>query len=68
MRSLMEDYVVVPLVDGRPAATQEELEQCALSVYDSADPDVLRIVPRQVTYRDEKSETHSAWALAIVPL
>lgn len=68
MRSLMEDYVVVPLVDGRPAATQEELEQCALSVQDSEDSDILRIVPRQVTYLDEKRETHSAWALAIVPL
>lgn len=68
LRTMMADAAIVPLIDGRPVSTLEELEQCALTVRDSEDPDSLRTFAKQTTYRDQNGETWETWVLCLQPL
>ena len=66
LRTLMEDYIIVPLINGKPATTQQELEQCGLVVRDSEKADRLKTVARQVTYENKEGQTQEVWALCIL--
>ena len=66
--TLYEYNAVIPLVDGRPAATREELEQSGITVADSADPDLIQAVPRQLNFTDSIGKTSQVWGFCVSAL
>lgn len=66
--TLYEYNAVIPLVDGRPAATREELEQSGVTVADSADPELIQAVPRQLNFTDSIGKTSQVWGFCVSAL
>lgn len=67
MTTLLENYAVVPLVNGIPAATKEELESCALSVGDAEHPGTLTQTARKIRYEDKNGNVSEVWAWCVMP-
>ncbi len=68
MSSLRENYALIPLSDGKPATTREELANSVLRVEDEEHPGSFQMVARQVQYQDKEGNTSTVWAWAIMPI
>ena len=66
--TLYEGYALIPLIDGRPAATREELEQSGITVADSADPYLIQATPRLLNFTDSSGKTSQVWGLCLAAL
>lgn len=68
LKTLLEDVVLLPLVDGIPTATRQQLEMCELSLKDAQSPNALQTRPVEIFYQDENNQRHTCWGLAIMPV
>lgn len=66
--TLYEGYALIPLVDGSPAATREELEQSGIAVADSADPGLIQATPRLLNFTDRSGKTSQVWGFCLAAL
>lgn len=68
LRTLMEDWALVPLIQGKPAATQQQLEACGITLRDSQEAGALQMLPQQIRYRDKNHQEQTCWAWVILPV